>query len=50
VLTAREGGRLIFRDRLLSLLNREAGTYAAVLKKHIGRHIRGLMAPGGDAP
>jgi hypothetical protein len=43
VLTAREGGRFIFRERLFALLNREAGTYVAVLKQHIGRHIRGLM-------
>jgi hypothetical protein len=43
VLTAREDGRPVFRERLLSLLNREAGTYVEVLKKHIGRHIRGLM-------
>jgi hypothetical protein len=47
VLTAREGGRFIFRERVLSLLNREAGTYVEVLKKHIGRHIRGLMGLSG---
>jgi len=47
VLTAKEDGRPIFRGRLYSLLNREAATYVEVLQKHIGRHIRGLMAPAG---
>ncbi len=47
VLTARDAGRPIYRDRLLSLLNSEAGTYVEVLTKHIGRHIRGLMGRGG---
>lgn len=42
VLTCEEGGRKKYRGRLLSLLNREAATYVAVLKKHIGRHIAGL--------
>ena len=42
VLTYEEGGQKKYRGRLLSLLNREAATYAAVLKKHIGRHVAGL--------
>jgi hypothetical protein len=49
VLTATHDGRPLFRDRLYSLLNREAGTYVEVLRKHIGRHIRGLMVPAGAA-
>lgn len=44
VLSAREGGRLIFRDRLLSLLNREADTHLEVLKSHISRHIEKLTS------
>jgi len=48
VLTAREDGRPPFRTRLLSLLNREAGTYVEVLSRHIGRHIRGLMGTSSD--
>jgi len=47
VLTAREGGRSVFRERLLALLNREAGAYVDVLKTHIGRHIRGLTERAG---
>ena len=49
VLTARDNGQPMFRERLLSLLNREAHTYVEVLKKHIGRHIRGLKGRGGPA-
>lgn len=42
VLTHTEGGALKYRGRLMDLLNREAETYVEVLKKHIGRHIKGL--------
>jgi len=42
VLTYEEAGQRKYRGRLLSLLNREAATYVAVLRKHIGRHIKGL--------
>ncbi len=47
VLTAREDGQPIFRERLLELLNREAGTYVEVLKNHIGRHLQGFSRPLG---
>ncbi|MGD0092860.1 MAG: tagaturonate epimerase family protein [Planctomycetota bacterium] len=47
VLTYEEGGEKKYRGRLLSLLNREAATYVAVLKRHIGRHVRGLKQTGG---
>jgi hypothetical protein len=43
VLTASESGTPVFRDRLLSLLNREAETYAEVLSTHIGRHLDALL-------
>ncbi|MCY3019275.1 MAG: tagaturonate epimerase family protein [Planctomycetota bacterium] len=46
VLTYEEAGQRKYRGRLLSLLNREAETYVAVLKKHIGRHIAGLQRRG----
>jgi hypothetical protein len=42
VLTYEEGGKKKYRGRLLSLLNREGATYVEVLKKHIGRHVKGL--------
>ena len=32
-----------FRGRLMSVLNREAQLYVEVLKKHIGRHIKGII-------
>jgi hypothetical protein len=44
VLTATADGRSLFRARLLSLLRREADTYAQILKRHIGRHLSGLRA------
>lgn len=45
VLTSKDdSGNPIFRGRLLALLNKEAGTYVEVLKKHIGRHVDGLKA------
>ena len=37
-------GKPRFRQRLLSLLNKEADLYVEVLKKHIGRHVNGLKA------
>lgn len=48
VLTGREGGRPIFRERLLELLNREASTYVDVLRHHIGRHVDRLTVRRGD--
>jgi hypothetical protein len=42
--TAKDGsGRWLFRDRIFDLLAREEALYTDCLRRHLGRHVQGLL-------